>query len=133
LRHNFLRMAWETVTTAGFEPPPHETSIMFDTVFAVVLAIPIGGILVAFAVLLPSWRWVLGLVVMTGTALLWARMHYGLFANPVWARAVFGLLLHSFILVAISYCGGLLWYLSRRIDAPSGEPHRIDRRQVRVD
>jgi hypothetical protein len=108
---------------------------MFDTIFAVVLAVPIGGILIAFAVLLPSWRWVLGLVVITGTALLWARMHYGLFADPVWARVVLGLLLHSFILVAVAYCGGLLWYLSRRaaIGASSGEPHRIDRRQVRID
>jgi hypothetical protein len=128
-------MDWETVPIGGFEPQPHATPIMFDTVFAVALALPIGGILIAFAALLPSWRWVFGLIIMTGTVLLWARMHYGLFASPVWARAVFGLLLHSFILVAISYCGGLLWYLSRRvvIGAPSGEPHRIDWRQVRVD
>ena len=94
---------------------------MFDTAFAVVLALPILGILIALTVLLPSWRGVLGLIVIAGTALLWARMHYGLFADPVLARVVLRLLLQSFIWAALGYCGGLLWYLSRRAAIVGGE------------
>ena len=108
---------------------------MFDTIFAVALAVPIVGMLIALTVLLPSWRWVLGIILISGAALLLARMHYGLFANPALARTGLGFLVHSSILAALAYCGGLLWYLHRRaaMEAPSGEPHGIDRRQVRVD
>ena len=108
---------------------------MFDAVFAVALAIPIIGMLIALTVLLSSWRWVLGFVLIAGAALLLVRMSYGLFPNPALARTVLGLLVHSSILAALAYCGGLLWYLSRRaaIEAPSSKPNGIDRRQVRVD
>ena len=61
---------------------------MFDAVFAVALAIPIIGMLIALTVLLSSWRWVLGFVLIAGAALLLVRMSYGLFPNPALARTV---------------------------------------------
>src|SRR5262245_8636057 len=102
---------------------------MYDTTFAVVVAVPIFGMMIALTALLPWWRWAFGIVVVAGAALLWTRMNYGLFANPAWARTALRLLVHSYILAALAYCGGLLWYLSRRasIEVPSGEPHGVDR------
>jgi hypothetical protein len=88
---------------------------MFDTaLFAVVLAVPIIATLIALTVLLPSWRWVLGVILIAGAALLSARMSYGLFADPALARAVLQLLMHSSILAALAWCAGLIWYLSRQ-------------------
>ena len=72
------------------------------------------AVLVVVTLLLPSRRWVFGLIFAAGAVLLGARMSYGLFPNPVLARAWFGLLLNSAIIAFVVYAVGLLWFLARR-------------------
>ena len=94
------------------------------TTIAFILACPLAGLLFLVTILSPSWRWVFSFILLTGTGLLWWRMSYSLFSNPVLAREWSGLLLHSFILASVGYAGALVWYFARRseVEVAPDEP-----------